>query len=71
MGITKIFMWKWLNTALEAVASFSFNLSSGKKSVDALQQGVYGLFLCQNREIGHALKIPDNRGEILQTPQFT
>ena len=43
----------------------------GKKSVDALQQGVYGLFLCQNREIGHALKIPDNRGEILQMPQFT
>ena len=27
----------------------------GKKSVDALQQGVYGLFLCQNCEIGHAL----------------
>ena len=27
MGITKIFMWKWLNTALKLVASFSFNLS--------------------------------------------
>ena len=55
MGLTKIFMWKWLNTALKAVASFSFNLSIGKKSVDALQQGVYGLFLCQNRTNGHAL----------------
>ena len=42
-----------------------------KKSVDALQQGVYGLFLCRNREIGHALKIPDNRGKILQTPQYS
>ena len=41
----------------------------GKRSVDALQQGVYGLFLCQNCPIGHALKIPDFRGEILQTPQ--
>ena len=43
----------------------------GKKSVDALQQGVYGLFLCRNRSIGHALKIPDNRGKILQMPHFT
>ena len=42
----KNFTWKWLNTALKAVASFSFNLSIGKKSVDALQQGVYGLFNC-------------------------
>ena len=42
-----------------------------KKSVDALQQGVYGVFLCHNCEIGHALKIPDNRGKILQKPQFT
>ena len=46
MGLTKIFMWKQLNTALKPVASFSFNLSIGKKSVDALQQGVYGLFNC-------------------------
>ena len=36
----------------------------GKKSVDALQQGVYGVFLCHNCEIGHALKIPDNRGRV-------
>ena len=43
----------------------------GKKSVDALQQGVYGLFLCQNRTNGHALKIPDFRGKILQTPQYS
>ena len=28
MGLTLIFMWKWLNTALKAVASFSFNLSN-------------------------------------------
>ena len=33
--------------------------------------GVCGLFLCQNRPNGHALKIPDFRGEILQTPQYS
>ena len=43
----------------------------GKKSVDALQQGICGLFLCQNRPIGHALKIPDFRGKILETPQYS
>ena len=27
MGLMKNFTWKWLNTALKLVASFSFNLS--------------------------------------------
>ena len=36
-----------------------------------LHYGVCGLFPSQNRPIGHALKIPDFRGKILQTPQFT
>ena len=31
MGLTLIFMWKWLNTALKPVASFSFNLSIDQK----------------------------------------
>ena len=33
-----------------------------------LQFGVYRHFLCQNRPNGHALKIPDFCGKILQTP---
>ena len=33
-----------------------------------LRFGVCGLFPCQNRPMGHALKIPDFRGKILQTP---
>ncbi len=71
MGLTLIFMWKWLNTALKLVASFSFNLSIVTGARKRLRFGVYGLFLCQNCPIGHALKIPDFRGEILQTPQYS
>ena len=69
MGITKNFIWKWLNTALKAVASFSFNLSIDQGACKRLRFGVCGFFLCQNRPNGHALKIPDFRGKILQTPQ--
>ena len=36
-----------------------------------LHFGVCGLFLCQNRPNGHALKIPVFRGKILQTPQYS
>ena len=71
MGLTLIFMWKWLNTALKAVASFSFNLSIVKGACKRLKFGICGLFLCQNRPIGHALKIPDFRGKILETPQYS
>ena len=67
----KNFTWKWLNTALKAVASFSFNLSIDQGACKRLHYGVCGLFPCQNRPIGHALKIPVFRGKILQTPQYS
>ena len=39
MGLTLIFMWKWLNTALKAVASFSFNLSIDQGARKRLHTG--------------------------------
>ena len=36
-----------------------------------LRFGACWLFPCQNRPNGHALKIPDFRGKILQTPQYS
>ena len=43
MGLMKNFTWKWLNTALKAVASFSFNLSRCRFH-KCLKQGVCGTF---------------------------
>ena len=71
MGLMKNFTWKWLNTALKLVASFSFNLSIVTEAFKRLHLGVCGLFLCQNRPNGHALKIPVFRGKILQTPHYS
>ena len=42
-----------------------------KGACKRLKFGICGLFLCQNCPIGHALKIPDFRGKILQMPQYS
>ena len=51
MGLMKNFTWKWLNTALKAVASFSFNLSIVTEAFKRLHFGVCGLFSCQNARL--------------------
>ena len=41
MGLMKNFTWKWLNTALKLVASFSFNLSIDQGACKRLQSKVF------------------------------